>query len=150
MILYRNYISILSLLLTFFMQNCSPAPVYHSQNKTSGNSGALSSEFKNASSEIFKGVASYYADKFNGRKTASGEIFDQKLLTAAHRTWPFESVVKVTNLANGKSVQVRINDRGPFVKDRLIDLSRAAAQKIDMLRSGTANVEISIIRWGKE
>lgn len=149
MISCQNH-SILILLLAFVLQNCAPAPVYHSQNKTSKNSAASSSEFKNESSEVFKGVASYYADKFNGRKTASGEVFDQKLLTAAHRTWPFETVVSVTNLANGKSVQVRINDRGPFVKDRLIDLSRAAAQKIDMLRSGTANVEISIIRWGRE
>ncbi|WP_288007562.1 septal ring lytic transglycosylase RlpA family protein [Thermonema sp.] len=87
-----------------------------------------------------KGMASYYADKFNGRKTASGEIFDNSRMTAAHRTLPFGTYVKVTNLANGKSVVVRINDRGPYAHGRIIDLTKAAAIQLDMVRTGTAKV----------
>lgn len=89
-----------------------------------------------------KGVASYYADKFNGRKTASGEIFDNSRMTAAHRTLPFGTYVKVTNLANGKSVVVRINDRGPYAHGRIIDLTKAAAIQLDMVRTGTARVMV--------
>ncbi|MGX5818192.1 septal ring lytic transglycosylase RlpA family protein [Chitinophaga lutea] len=89
------------------------------------------------------GKASYYADKFQGRKTASGETFRQGRMTAAHRTLPFGQKVRVTNLANGRTVKVRINDRGPFVAGRVIDLSRKAAGKLDMTRAGVANVRIS-------
>lgn len=88
------------------------------------------------------GQASYYADKFNGRKTANGEIFRQRKLTAASKTIPFGTKVKVRNLANNKTVKVRINDRGPFVKGRIIDLSKKAARRIDMLRTGVQNVEL--------
>ncbi|WP_295126296.1 septal ring lytic transglycosylase RlpA family protein [uncultured Chitinophaga sp.] len=88
------------------------------------------------------GKASYYADKFNGRKTASGETFRQSKLTAAHKTLPFGTKVKVVNKNNGRSVKVRINDRGPFVAGRIIDLSKKAAQKIGLVQSGVANVEI--------
>jgi rare lipoprotein A len=88
------------------------------------------------------GRASYYADKFQGRKTASGERFSQHKLTAAHKTLPFGTMVKVVNLANGRSVKVEINDRGPFVGGRIIDLSKKAARKIGMVGSGVANVEI--------
>ena len=91
------------------------------------------------------GYASWYGGKFQGRPTASGEIFDTNKLTAAHKRLPFGTWVKVTNLTNGKSVVVRINDRGPFVKGRIIDLSRAAAEQIEMLGSGVAKVGISVI-----
>lgn len=84
--------------------------------------------------------ASYYANMFQGRTTSNGEIFDQKKLTAAHRTLPFGSIVKVTNPKNLKSVIVRINDRGPFVKKRCIDLSREAAHKIGILDKGVVAV----------
>ncbi|MBR5096408.1 MAG: septal ring lytic transglycosylase RlpA family protein [Treponema sp.] len=90
-------------------------------------------------------VASYYADKYHGRKTSNGEIFNMYDLTAAHKTLPFNTKVKVTNLSNGKSVIVRINDRGPFVKGREIDLSKAAAVKIGMIKSGTAKVSLEIL-----
>src|SRR5690606_30787888 len=79
------------------------------------------------------GKASYYAAKYNGRRTASGEKFRNSKLTAAHKSLPFGTKVKVTNLRNGKSVKVRINDRGPFVPGRIIDLSKKAARRIDML-----------------
>ena len=91
------------------------------------------------------GVASYYADKFVGLSTASGEIYDPSGLTAAHRSLPFGSSVRVTNLKNGRQVVVRINDRGPVKTDRLIDLSKAAAQRIDMLQDGIVEVELLII-----
>ena len=94
---------------------------------------------------VSKGQASYYADKFHGKATASGEKYDKKKLTAAHRTLPFGTVVRVTNKKNNKSVDVRINDRGPFSSGRIIDLSRAAAEKIAMVNDGVANVEVKII-----
>lgn len=88
------------------------------------------------------GKASYYADKFNGRKTANGETFRNRKKTAAHKTLPFGTVVKVTNLRNGRSVKVRINDRGPFVAGRHIDLSKKAARKIGMVQEGVGNVKM--------
>lgn len=89
-----------------------------------------------------QGKASWYGPGFAGRKTANGERFDPSKLTAAHRTLPFNTTVKVTNVENGKSVIVRINDRGPFIRGRIIDLSKVAAEKIGLLRQGVTNVEI--------
>lgn len=88
------------------------------------------------------GKASYYGDRHHGQQTASGERFDQRGLTAAHRTLPFGTRVRVINLDNGRSVVVRINDRGPFVRGRIIDLSRAAAERLDMLRAGVVPVRV--------
>jgi rare lipoprotein A len=96
-----------------------------------------------------KGEASWYGEPYNGRRAASGEIFDMEQLTAAHRTLPFQTWVEVTNLDNGKRVEVRITDRGPFVDGRIIDLSRAAAREIDLLRSGIAKVELRVIEAPK-
>jgi rare lipoprotein A len=92
-----------------------------------------------------EGMASYYADEFHGRPTANGETYDMHDLTAAHRTLPFNTRVRVTNLANNKSVVVRINDRGPFVGDRIIDLSLRAAQELSMIGPGTARVTLEIL-----
>ncbi len=91
------------------------------------------------------GQASWYGGKFQGRKTANGEIFDTNKLTAAHKTLPFNTLVKVTNLQNDRSVTVRINDRGPFVAGRVIDLSHAAAEQIEMSVSGVALVKIDVV-----
>ena len=91
------------------------------------------------------GTASYYGARHHGNRTASGEPFNQNGLTAAHRELPFGTRVQVTNLGNDKSVVVRINDRGPHTRGRLIDLSRAAAQQLDMLRSGTAKVRVQAL-----
>lgn len=88
------------------------------------------------------GKASYYVDKFQGRKTASGEKFRQGRMTAAHKTLPFGTKVKVTNLDNGKTIKVRINDRGPFVAGRIIDLSKKAARRLGMVQAGVANVKL--------
>ncbi len=98
--------------------------------------------FSCASKVTQSGKASYYSNKFNGRKTASGETFRNSKKIAAHRTLPFGTKVKVTNLKNGKSVTVRIADRGPFVQGRIIDLSRKAARKIGLLDEGVGNVNI--------
>jgi rare lipoprotein A len=95
------------------------------------------------------GKGSYYADKFQGRKTASGDIFKQEKLTAAHRTLPFGTKVKVINLANGRSVNVTINDRGPFAPGRRIDVSKKAARKLGMVDAGVASIEIRYKRRKK-
>jgi len=92
------------------------------------------------------GLASWYGETFQGRQTASGEVFDYRKLTAAHRTLPFGTYVEVTSLDNGKRVVVKINDRGPFVRGRIIDLSKAAAEKIDMIREGVVKVRIRVLR----
>ncbi len=94
------------------------------------------------------GIASYYADEFDGRKTSNGEIYDMNTLTAAHRTLPFNSRVRVTNLDNNRNVVVRINDRGPFVDNRVIDLSLKAAMEIGLITHGTAPVRIEILELG--
>jgi rare lipoprotein A len=92
-----------------------------------------------------EGTASWYGGKFQGRRTASGEMFDTRAFTAAHRSLPFGTLVKVTNLDNGKSTVVRITDRGPFVGDRLIDVSQAAAIELDMMKTGVARVRVEVV-----
>lgn len=91
------------------------------------------------------GLASYYSNRFAGRTTANGESYEPNALTAAHRSLPFGTRVRVTNVTSGDSVVVRINDRGPFVDGRVIDLSRAAAEQIDLIDAGVAPVELEIV-----
>lgn len=91
------------------------------------------------------GLASWYGAPFNGRRTSDGEIYNMDDLTAAHRTLPFNAIVRVTNLSNGRQVSVRINDRGPFVANRIIDLSYAAARAIGMIGTGTAEVRLQLV-----
>lgn len=95
--------------------------------------------------QLISGRASWYGPKFHGRRTANGEIFDSNALTAAHPSLPFGTKVRVTNLNNGRSVIVRINDRGPFIKGRIIDVSAAAARILNMVNSGTARVQLDIL-----
>ena len=94
---------------------------------------------------VEEGVASWYGVPFDGHRTSDGEVYNMHQFTAAHRTLPFGSIVRVTNLDNGKQTEVRINDRGPFVADRVIDLSLSAAQAIGMVGPGTANVRLEIV-----
>jgi rare lipoprotein A len=101
--------------------------------------------FNVAADVAVEGIAAYYSDVFQGKKTASGEIYDKSALTAAHKTLAFGTQVKVTNLDNGMSVTVVINDRGPYSKDRIIDLSRAAAAQIDMIKQGIVPVRMEIL-----
>lgn len=96
-------------------------------------------------SYVKTGIASFYADKFEGRPTANGEIYYHAKRTAAHRTLPFGSIVKVTNLENNKYVVVRVNDRGPFVDNRIIDLSKSAANELDFVEKGLAKVKVELI-----
>ena len=91
------------------------------------------------------GFASYYDSRLHGGRTASGERYDEKALTAAHRTLPFGTKVEVTNLSNGRHVVVTITDRGPFMRGRVIDVSRRAARKLDFLRDGTTRVRIEVV-----
>jgi rare lipoprotein A len=102
-----------------------------------------------AALESETGEASWYGPGFHGRRTANGEIFDKEALTAAHRTLPFGTVVRVRNLDNGRVVVVRINDRGPFARDRILDLSEAAARELDMMATGTAPVKLEILSAGE-
>jgi rare lipoprotein A len=98
-----------------------------------------------ASAQIQTGKASYYADKFEGQPTANGEKYKASKLTAAHRTLPFGTKVKVTNLANNEFVVVTINDRGPFIEGRVIDVSKAAAERLSFFNQGTADVRLEIV-----
>jgi rare lipoprotein A len=95
-----------------------------------------------SSAKVERGLASWYGGKFHGRRTASGETFDKNDLTAAHRTRPFGSCVRVHNVGNGRWVEVRINDRGPFSGKRVIDVSEAAARRLDMVEAGLAKIEL--------
>lgn len=128
-----------------FISSCSSTKKLSETKSISSQSANLSDEegFENVY-EV--GIASYYSSVFEGKTTASGEIYSGNELTAAHKTLPFGSVVKVRNLKNKKSVIVRINDRGPSKTDRVIDLSYKAAEILDMIRDGIVNVEIIIIK----
>jgi rare lipoprotein A len=94
---------------------------------------------------VEEGIASWYGPPFHGRRTSNGEIYDMNEFTAAHRTLPFNTAVRVTNLRNGKQTEVRINDRGPFVANRVIDLSHSAAEAIEMIGPGTAPVRLEVL-----
>lgn len=96
------------------------------------------------------GTASYYGKGFAGKPTASGEIFNPNAMTAAHKTYSFGTKVRIVNLKNNKTVVVRINDRGPYVEGRIIDLSRGAAEKIGMVNDGVTRVRIEVLEWGEE
>jgi len=119
-------------------QNVSKTPV--ADNTTQG------TQNEESSSNAEFGKASYYGDKFHGRPTASGEPYDRDKLTAAHRTHPFGTICRVTNTANGKSVEVRVNDRGPHVKSRVIDLSYKAMSIIDGISAGIINVKVEVVK----
>lgn len=109
------------------------------------NSGEPPAVTAKATAKSETGIASYYGEKYHGRQTANGEIFNMNELTAAHPKLKFGTMVKVTHLGNQRSVTVRINDRGPFVKGRVIDLSQAAAAELQMIRAGLAEVKIEIV-----
>ncbi len=95
-----------------------------------------------------EGVASYYAGDFHGKRTSNGETYDMNALTAAHRTFPFGTKVRVTNLENNRSVIIRVNDRGPFKEGRIMDLSLGAARALDLVQTGTGRVRLEVLEWG--
>ena len=118
---------------------CGSLPVPRSTPRES------SAQASPASGHEREGIASWYGGHFNGRRTANGEIYDMNLLTAAHKTLPFHSIVRVTRLDDGRAVMVRINDRGPFVAGRIIDLSFAAARRLGMDDEGTTQVRLHLV-----
>lgn len=139
MIFKKTFATVLlsaAFLLPFTFSDIQPASAVSSSTKSDTSSGKAN--FRQV------GIASWYGPGFHGKKTASGERFYQSKLTAAHRSLPLDTVVKVTNLDNGKAVKVEINDRGPYKGKRVIDLSRAAARKLDMTDDGTARVRIEV------
>ncbi|HEY8265702.1 MAG TPA: septal ring lytic transglycosylase RlpA family protein [Steroidobacteraceae bacterium] len=111
-------------------------------------SGRRYAVLQSAVGYVEQGVASWYGPDFHGGRTATGETYDMNAMTGAHPTLPLPTWVRVTNLENGRSVVVRLNDRGPFAKDRIIDLSHAAAEQLDMIRKGTARVEVRSLAAG--
>ena len=129
--------------------SASSAPTRTSSTRPASQPSRPSSDARSDATSELVGLASYYAEPYHGRKTANGETFDTyEELTAAHRTLPFNTVVKVTNESNGRDVEVRINDRGPFIDGRIIDLSLKAAREIDMVRAGVVPVKLDIVREG--
>ena len=125
-------------MISFLLSGCGllSSPVYRS--------GGISASGVVAGFRA-RGVASYYGPGFHGNLTANGETFDMNAMTCAHLTLPFDTVLRVTNLDNNRQVTVRVNDRGPYVGGRIIDLSKGAAERLGMLEAGTANVLINVI-----
>jgi rare lipoprotein A len=121
---------------------CSASPRYTATPR------GIRRDLPGAVRRVQEGIASYYADEFHGRLTANGETYDMNALTAAHQSLPFNSRVRVTNLDNGRSVVVRINDRGPFVEGRIIDLSLGAAKAVGLIGPGTARVRLEVLEMG--
>ncbi len=130
--------------VSLVVAGCASDVVYKNNARAYTVAGKTYQPLKSADGYSETGVASWYGKKFHGRKTASGERYNQNKMTAAHKTLPFGTRVRVKNLENGKTASVVINDRGPFTKGRVIDVSRAAARKLDMVNSGTARVRISV------
>jgi rare lipoprotein A len=120
----------------------NPAPVVSGTMRRYQVRGRWYQPMQDAAGYDEEGIASWYGDQFNGRPTATGEIFDMHGLSAAHKTLPLPGLVEVTNLANGRTIVLRVNDRGPFVDDRIIDLSRGAAQELGLLSQGVGRVRV--------
>lgn len=140
-----DIIRVIFLPLLLFLIGCAPKGVLHAPTDRTDRS---SSRYYTGHS--WMGIASYYADKFHGRQTANGETYDMHGFTAAHKKLPFNTVLRVTYLKTGKSCEVRINDRGPFVRGREIDLTLGAAKKIGLAVDGVGKVRLKIIKLGKK
>jgi rare lipoprotein A len=121
-----------------------------SNNKTVSIEHVISQKEPSAVGDIQYGVSSYYADKFHGKRTANGEIFDMYGISGAHQTLPLNSIVKITNLGNNKILVIRINDRGPFIKNRIFDCSYGAAVKLGFISKGTATVKVEVLEIGND
>tara|TARA_A100000164_G_C21522647_1_gene592231 strand:- start:113 stop:565 length:453 start_codon:yes stop_codon:yes gene_type:complete len=125
------------------------SPKYSKPNKASKSTPSKRGEKMNKKHrKIMKGVSSFYAEDFHGKLTANGEVYDMYGVTAAHKTLPLNTVCRVTNLSNDRSLILRINDRGPYIKGRILDCSYGAAKKLDFIRQGTTEVKIEVIEWG--
>lgn len=142
----KTYVPGIILLATLIFSACSSSSRYAIDNKDNEDNRNSSSNRKILA--IQNGKASYYASEFNGRKTANGEIYDMNKLTAAHPSFPFNTIVRVINLSNNNSVELRINDRMPDLKKRIIDVSFSAAKKLGMIQAGVQNVKVEVLKWG--
>ena len=141
------------LIFLMILSGCSNSPRYRTGPvKTSGKKSISTPSLKTKSNvehrKFMKGVSSFYAEDFHGKLTANGEVYDMYGLTAAHKTLPLNTIVRVTNLVNNKSLILRINDRGPYVKGRILDCSYGAAKKLDFIVQGITDVKIEVIEWG--
>ena len=145
----RQHVAVLFILLTgvLFLNGCGKDVVapYKSSQRPYTVRGRTYTPMASASGYSESGVASWYGADFHGNQTASGEVYNMYAFTAAHKLLPLGTKVRVVNLDNGQSVDVRINDRGPFVRGRIIDLSKAAAQKLGMMNTGTARVRVETL-----
>ena len=121
--------------------SCSPSPRY---------TNLISKPDSRDTKDTFYGMSSFYGlgDGFDGNLTANGEVYDKDGISAAHKTLPLNSIVRVTNLENGKSVKLKINDRGPYIKGRILDCSYGAAKELDFVEQGTTEVKVEVIKWG--
>ena len=129
--------------------NCSSSPRYTTGSRNPSKPvKKVNSTTK--SKKILKGISSYYGEDFHGKLTANGEVFDMYGLTAAHKTLPLNTIVRVTNLENKKSLILRINDRGPYVKGRMLDCSYGAALKLGFIGNGTTKVKVEVIELGDD
>ena len=146
-IVHKGWI-IVAVMGALVMGGCSSSPRFTKERSAEPKVSSKTGSVKSLKS--MEGIASYYADDFNGKKTANGEIYDMYKMTAAHRSLPFNTKVRVTNLGNKRSIVVRINDRGPFKLERLIDLSLAAATQLGMKGTGTARVKLEVLEWGDD
>ena len=141
------------LIFLMILSGCSNSPRYRTGPvKTSGKKSISTPSLKTKSNvehrKIMKGVSSFYAEDFHGKLTANGEVYDMYGLTAAHKTLPLNTIVRVTNLVNNKSLILRINDRGPYIKGRILDCSYGAAKKLDFIVQGTTDGKVEVIEWG--
>ena len=153
---FKRYI-VLLVFYCLFVHSCTSSPRYGAQQSTSSfgkikegskQSSKGSRDKKVKHRKIMNGVSSFYAEDFHGKLTANGEVYDMYGVTAAHKTLPLNTVCRVTNTVNNKSLILRINDRGPYIKGRILDCSYGAAKKLDFINAGTTKVKIEVIEWG--
>lgn len=140
-------LKILAATILVCLNNCSATKRFSDSRLDFYSSETKSSKEK--ALETTHGTASFYGKRFNGKRTASGEIFDMHGLSASHKTYPMGTMVRVKNKRNGKSVVLKINDRMPLRNKRLIDISYGAAKELDMIKSGIAKVTVEVLEWGK-
>jgi len=142
----------IKLLIILTISSCSNAPRYL-KNKP-GQVSPLKKNLRSKKSKnikhrkVMSGVSSFYAEDFHGKLTANGEVYDMYGLTAAHKTLPLNTICRVTNMKNNKSLILRINDRGPYIKGRILDCSYGAAKKLGFVNDGTTEVKIEVMEWG--
>lgn len=152
---------IIALFFIVILISCSSSPRFYTRNSEeyennkkrilNSNKSKVDTLYNLSNSvETITGFASFYADAFDGKMTANGEIYNMYELTAAHKTYPFNTIIRVVNLANNKTVIIRINDRGPVPENRIIDLSLGAAIHLEMEKTGIQEVRLEIIEWGIE